>query len=292
MLKQKNIKKIMNIKNKESGITLISLIVTVVTLIILSAISINYILKDNGMLDSTDKISNLESEQLEGSENELKGLEQEYADTINFNSQATSGEKSAMENLKDNITFNISWNGETGKANVTVNSSASSYTMMYKINNSSEKETITSGQTINGLNRGDIIYVQVTNGSYYTEYKKFEVEDDIVKNSGRMGYVTNGLILHYDGFNNTGDGHSSTTSTWKNLTGWKDPDENEYNGYLQTGTTWNGDSLNFNNGWVSIGEINPENLTIEVVVKNTTVKNSEVIYVGNYQGGRIWSCLW
>lgn len=32
-------------------------------------------------------------------------------------------------------------------------------------------------------------------------------------------YVTEGLILHYDGINNTGNGHSTTTATWKDLSG-------------------------------------------------------------------------
>ena len=33
------------------------------------------------------------------------------------------------------------------------------------------------------------------------------------------GYVTSGLVLHYDGINNTGNGHSGTTTTWKDLSG-------------------------------------------------------------------------
>ena len=32
-------------------------------------------------------------------------------------------------------------------------------------------------------------------------------------------YVQQGLVLHYDGINNTGNGHSSTTTTWKDLSG-------------------------------------------------------------------------
>lgn len=33
------------------------------------------------------------------------------------------------------------------------------------------------------------------------------------------GYVMDGLILHYDGINNTGDGHSDNTTIWKDLSG-------------------------------------------------------------------------
>lgn len=32
-------------------------------------------------------------------------------------------------------------------------------------------------------------------------------------------YITDGLILHYDAINNTGDGHSNTATTWKDLSG-------------------------------------------------------------------------
>lgn len=32
-------------------------------------------------------------------------------------------------------------------------------------------------------------------------------------------YIKNGLILHLDGINNTGNGHSNTTTTWKDLSG-------------------------------------------------------------------------
>lgn len=32
-------------------------------------------------------------------------------------------------------------------------------------------------------------------------------------------YITEGLIIHYDGINNTGNGHSNTTTTWKDLSG-------------------------------------------------------------------------
>ena len=32
-------------------------------------------------------------------------------------------------------------------------------------------------------------------------------------------YVTDGLVLHYDAINNTGEGHNSSTTTWKDLSG-------------------------------------------------------------------------
>ena len=56
-----------------------------------------------------------------------------------------------------------------------------------------------------------------------------EIYDSITGNNSGSGggnsdvdtptYVTNGLKLHYDAINNTGNGHSSTTMTWKDLSG-------------------------------------------------------------------------
>ena len=51
-------------------------------------------------------------------------------------------------------------------------------------------------------------------------------------------YVSDGLILHYDGINNTGNGHSTTTTTWKDLSG------NGNDGVVTNGT-WQTNSLKF-----------------------------------------------
>ena len=54
-------------------------------------------------------------------------------------------------------------------------------------------------------------------------------------------YVEDGLILHYDAINNTGVGHSETTTTWKDLSG------NDNDGTLTSFTTtgWKGTGLRF-----------------------------------------------
>ena len=51
-------------------------------------------------------------------------------------------------------------------------------------------------------------------------------------------YIENGLILHYDGINNTGGGHSSTDTTWKDLSG-------NGNDATITGGTWATNSIKF-----------------------------------------------
>jgi|GEM_PF-3073235 len=50
--------------------------------------------------------------------------------------------------------------------------------------------------------------------------------------------INDGLVLHYDGLNNTGTGNSNSSSIWKDLKGNNDAT-------LIGGTTWNGKSLEF-----------------------------------------------
>lgn len=55
-------------------------------------------------------------------------------------------------------------------------------------------------------------------------------------------YVKQGMILHYDGINNTGNGHSSTATTWKDLSG------NHNDGTLigfDTNSGWQESSIKF-----------------------------------------------
>lgn len=65
-------------------------------------------------------------------------------------------------------------------------------------------------------------------------------------------YVTEGLILHYDGINNTGNGHSTTTATWKDLSG------NDNDGTLSKTPNssdfyWEEDHLTVSNANVELG---------------------------------------
>lgn len=80
-----------------------------------------------------------------------------------------------------------------------------------------------------------------------------------------LGYVTDGLLLHYDGIKNAGTRHDSNATTWKDLSG------NGNDGILN-GATWEENSLNFDgiNDFVNVNEsdkISPQNQTIEVVLK-------------------------
>ncbi len=87
-------------------------------------------------------------------------------------------------------------------------------------------------------------------------------------------YVKNGLILHLDGINNTGSGHSNTSTIWKDLSG------NNNNGTV-TGATWGNTGLSFDgiDDWVPIKELNYNQFTLEAVFEPKDVLNYEYQYI-------------
>lgn len=68
---------------------------------------------------------------------------------------------------------------------------------------------------------------------YKKQLAKLETDDTEVSE-----YITDGLLLHYDGINNTGNGHDSTTTTWVDLSG-------NGNDATITGGTWENNSVKF-----------------------------------------------
>lgn len=96
---------------------------------------------------------------------------------------------------------------------------------------------------------------------YYTEDNNYKFP------LTKEGYTYSNLLLHYDGINNTGSGHSSSTTTWKDLSG------NGYNGTLNqfaSSTCWEANQLRFDGVNDYIGTSLPQasmgnNITITAV---------------------------
>ena len=88
-------------------------------------------------------------------------------------------------------------------------------------------------------------------------------------------------MVAYDGINNTGNGHDANAKVWKDLSG------NGNDGTLNGDATWQDNCLNFDgiDDWVSIGEMNYDNVTLETVVLNKKMRDSEVDYMCNYESG-------
>lgn len=93
-------------------------------------------------------------------------------------------------------------------------------------------------------------------------------------------YVKDGLMVMYDGINNTFSGHNNASSTWNDLSG------NGYNGTI-SGATWGTNNLSFDgvNDYVIVGNylsgLFLSNNTIEIVIKFSEIANRAII-IGNY----------
>ncbi len=119
--------------------------------------------------------------------------------------------------------------------------------------------------------------------NYNADKINYFVYADQLKN-----YVPNGLILHYDGINNTGSGHDAKATTWKDLSGNNNDGELKNFGNV-TGSGWadSGLVLDGNDDGVYLGnkliDLYKNNATIEMVV-NLAFEATDTfdIFLGNY----------
>ena len=91
-----------------------------------------------------------------------------------------------------------------------------------------------------------------------------------------------GVISSYDATNNTGSGHSNSTTTWKDLKG-------NHNGTIN-GAIWGSNYLKFDgvDDWVNLGQINFTNYaSLDITMSIDKVQSDEVDVVSNFEGGGI-----
>ena len=102
------------------------------------------------------------------------------------------------------------------------------------------------------------------------------------------------LLRKYDATNNTGNGHSNTTTTWKDLSGHQD-------GTVH-GATWGDNYLSFNgtvSDWVGCGNISvTDKVTIDATIVAKSIKNAdngnnagEADIIANWNEGGTGLCL-
>lgn len=135
------------------------------------------------------------------------------------------------------------------------------------------KDFINSINTTNAFNDYRII-IKYKNGTFAT--MRF--------NKGQT-YIQNGLIVHLDAINNTGQGHSNDTNIWKDLSG------NNNDATLYNNPTWNSNALVLN-GETNYAKIeNTKNLdisnkttweaTINIVSLNGIKENNNIEILSN-----------
>ena len=99
-------------------------------------------------------------------------------------------------------------------------------------------------------------------------------------------FIRDGLLAHYDAINNTGNGHSSTTTTWKDLSG------NDKNGKM-TDVTLGRSYAQFNGttSWVNNGIINDftNKFTLDATIRISEIQGQQHDIICNMETGGL--CL-
>ena len=77
---------------------------------------------------------------------------------------------------------------------------------------------------------------------------------------GIRDYISNGLICHLDGIDNTGNGHDPNAAVWRDLSG--------NNSFTLHGCSWRSNCLHFDDNTYALGtQMNPSAITVEVMMR-------------------------
>lgn len=253
----------------EKGITLISLVTTIIIMIILAAVAVNYGISSI----ETAKLQNFnyELQQVKGKVNtifeKIKLGEEDY---IILGSNITES-SDAVNTLKAVKNIDYGSLSEEDRENYYYKDDYTTYRYLTEAQ-VQELFDITSnpGDMIINFQTTEVISVygfEYKGNTYYTlsDFNNtYESVENIIINQ-TANYVTDGLMLYYDGENNTGYGHNNDASIWKDLSG------NGNNAVFQN-STWGENGLilsGTNSKAVTSGEINfNSNCTFEVVFKS------------------------
>jgi len=100
--------------------------------------------------------------------------------------------------------------------------------------------------------------------------------------------VSSGLVANYDAKNNTGSGHSNTTTLWRNLSG-------SNSATVSGGARFSDDhiSLDGSNDWINLGQVTSINrVTLEARIELKAIQPGEVIAIANYNTGGVGISIW
>jgi hypothetical protein len=252
----------------KSGVTLLVLVV---------AISVMFVIISSASVIGTNSINQANYE-------EYKSMIKRVSDDINSyyltnNELPINNEIVSVDSLGMDFSNNVKNNNDENDTFYIVN--------IDKLNN----QTITNGRGT--LQNKDVFLIaKNSNNLYYL--KGFRFNDKInysLRNEENTAtssadnierYVKNGLVLHYDGINNTGTSHSTTTNIWKDLSGngndatLQSFDYNSSSGWLNNGLKFDG-----NNDFVSSIYNIPNSYnqyTMDIVYKPTVYRYSEITF--------------
>lgn len=124
-------------------------------------------------------------------------------------------------------------------------------------------------------------------------YKYDKEKYKINQAQSKKEYTSNGLMVHYDSVNNTGEGdnnYSKTTTIWKDISNHGN-DGQLHNFDSNSGWQQNAALLfDGSNDWVGIKKMNYPNISMEVTVEYNIVKSAEQDIICNFQSGGFGIC--
>ena len=177
-------------RNFEKGITLVALVITIIVLVILAGVGINLILGENGIIQRAQSAKQIQ-EQAEAKEKLEFAISELTIEKSKQNKQIQLEDLIELNN-KNNIV--VKTEEDTGKIEI-INNSVTVYVNRYEFKVDRNFNIISVGK----------------NNEISTDNPVEEPEIEPKE------YVQDGLIVWYDGINNTKEGHSDTTTIWENL---------------------------------------------------------------------------
>lgn len=160
----------------ETGITLITLAITIVIIIILSAVAINVIWGDNGLIKKAFETK----DSVDSSVTEVDDkMDVVIEDLVN----------SLVDDIEEAPTGTISFDGLTlvgdGTATIVITTDNLIDQLQYQINTTDgEWTTISNGDTVSGLHHNDTIYARLIRGSFVGEIKNTIIKDETPPTAG------------------------------------------------------------------------------------------------------------
>ena len=257
--------------NKEKGITLIALIVTIVVLIILAGITITGAIQGGEQANNNKQITDLDKIHHAITERDTKyKLTKDESLLIGTVVKTNNIDVSGLSQAETIVWKMVDFEGVTDPERE-----------YYRVTG---QDLVDLGLTSDPTTK-TVYVVNYFTGEAYNETQK-KTED------GKLLYVTSttdqvskigdeiikdGLLVWYDGENNTGSGHSSSTTVWKDLSG-------NGNDGIMTDVILGSNYAEFNgtSSFVDMGMIKSEYQTIEIVFSTNRLSDSYTRTISDY----------
>ena len=258
------------------------MVITIIIIIILATVTIKAVFGEGGLIKQAQLSKDIAANSIVAEDEYLNRLMQEHANLLGEDGKLPIGSIIPIENyeqlLKIGSGEEIEINGIIYKFDL-----GKTYELQNDIEFTGYYDDIANlikNNEVEFRGQDHKIVVTIDNGikEYYTEESKYYIA------TNKYGYVSRGLEIYYDGIDNTGSGHSSSTTTWKDLSG------NNRNGTLKNMTAsnaWGSEGLKFDgiDDYVLIAEMNYDNITMEAVATKGLSKKSKCIIANLESGG-------